>query len=318
MSIELLLNVVKRRFSKLLSLKAQYCLFSHKKAQKNEFMRLRSCFLPIYDKLEKQNISNFITDLWQNNIEELKKVFLPEPPFDFLRNKTIRGTMFVDSGGKWLIKELSLLETTLTTAALQELLEEDYVGKPNFLNSRYLTSHNTVHHLYHIINFQEKTGIKINEYDSLVEWGGGYGNMAKIVHRIHNTATYTIIDLPLFSCIQWIYLSTILGEEQVNIIAEPNNNIIRGKINILPLSFINEQRIKSDIFIATWSLSESSRFAQDYVESTNFFDSRHILLAFQKSSRLLPDADYLGEIAKKRKLNIEAIDFLPNNYYAFC
>ena len=190
-------------------------------------------------------------------------------------------------------------------------------GRPNICNSKYLTSHNSIHHLYHLIYFQDKAGVKLDEYNSVLEWGGGYGNMAKIVKRMNREMTYTIIDLPLLSCIQWLYLSTILGENEVNIITESKVGIRYGKINILPLGLLPEQALKTDVFIATWSLSESSKFAQDYVHSVDYFGAGHLLLAFQESSQRLPHASRIRDLIMKRGAKVKAIDFLPGNYYAF-
>lgn len=317
MTLKLPLTPFRRRLERLASLRAEFCLSATKKHQKNSFAHLSPNFPDLYRKITTQDIDNFIVPFWQDYNEKLEKIFLPLPPFGFLRNKIVTSTMFVDAGGKWLAKQLSFLEKALATKVLQRLLEEDYVGRPIIRNSKYLTSHNSIHHLYHIIYFQNKTRTKITECDSILEWGGGYGNMAKIVKRMNNEITYTIVDTPLFCCIQWLYLSTILGRNQVNIITGLKDIISPRKVNILPVGLLRKQNIRADMFIATWSLSESSRFAQDYVESLNFFGAEHLLLAFQESAPKLPDATYLGEIARRHCSNIEPIWFSPGSYYAF-
>ncbi len=46
----------------------------------------------------------------------------------------------------------------------------------------------------------------------VVEWGGGYGNLAKLLRRVHGgRPTYVIIDTPLFAALQWLYLSATSG-----------------------------------------------------------------------------------------------------------
>ena len=115
---------------KLRDAPAEHYLSSLKASQKDSFLSLQANFLPIYRhvrNLETQGISKFVTPLWQDYNEELKKVFLPQPPFDFLRNKIIRNTMFVDARGEWLTKEVAFLEKMLSSKRLRELLEEDYV-----------------------------------------------------------------------------------------------------------------------------------------------------------------------------------------------
>lgn len=317
MNMNSLSDAVGRKLRVLQSLKSEMRLAMSKRTQKNTFLHLRRNFSRLYQEVEMFGASSFVTPLWQKYNESAMKVFLPRPPFNFLRTKIIRTTMSVEAYGKWLAEERTFIERALPQSTLRELLEEDTVGKPIICDSKYLTSHTSIHHLYHLVNFQNKTGCKISKYDSILEWGGGYGNMAKIVNRMNKKITYTIIDTPLFCCIQWLYLASILGEDKINIITHSQAPIIEEKINILPLGLLTRRKVKVDLFIATWSLSESSKLAQDYVHSIDFFGAKHLLVAFQESSESLPDAYRIKDILAARGATIQAIDFLPGNYYAF-
>lgn len=105
------------------------------------------------------------------------------------------------------------------------------------MNSKYLTSHNTVHHLYHLAYYQEKTGIDFRKINTVVEWGGGYGNLAKIFKRlVKKDNTYVIFDVPLLSCIEWLYLATIFGKGKVNVLTTSKGKIQKGKFNLIPSS----------------------------------------------------------------------------------
>jgi len=290
-----------------------------KRDQKTTFYALRNKFSGIYNKLKKHNIAQFTTPLWENFNAKLEEVFLPDPPFSFLKDPIIMKTMFVAAGGKWLREEVTFLEKKIPRNRLKAFLQEDYVGDPLLLNSTYLTSHNSIHHLYHLIRFLDKTQCNFDQIDTIVEWGGGYGNMAKISKRLKSApSTYIIIDTPLFSCIQWLYLATILGEENVHLLQNSEDTIHAEKINLVPLCFVGPLKINADLFISTWALSESSRYSQDYVVAHKWFSSKHILLAYQGSSKKLPAADRVGKLAAGIGAVIEDIRFLPgNHYYAF-
>lgn len=289
-----------------------------KRDQKTAFYALRSNFSDIYNKLKKKNIAQFTTRLWENYNAKLEKVFLPHPPFSFLKNPTIMTTMFVTAGGKWLREEATFLEKKISRNRLKVLLQEDYVGNPLLLNSTYLTSHNSIHHLYHLVKFLDKTQCNLDQIGTIVEWGGGYGNMAKIFQRLKSAPfTYIIIDTPLFSCIQWLYLAAILGKENVHLLQNSEDTIHAEKINLVPICFVDTHKISGDLFISTWALSESSRYSQDYVVAHKWFDSKHILLAYQDSNKKLPDADRVGKLAAGIGAVIEDIEFLPGNHYAF-
>ncbi len=313
--IKKIFHTIKKKIKRLSLLKAECNLFSMKRNQKERFSSLQDQFAKYYDKIQRYDISAFVSPLWEKYISELEKVFLPKIPFNFLRNRIMRKTMFVDAGGLWLREEVSFLESVLSNEKLKELLEEDYAGVPYLHDHKYLTSHNSIHHLYHLMYFQHKIKKDIETVDAVVEWGGGYGNMAKIIKRIKNDITYTIIDTPLFSCVQWIYLSSVFGENDIELIFDTTIKRQKGKINILPLSFLDINEISCDLFIATWSLSESSKFSQDYVDSLNYFNADHLIIAFQESSQSYPDASRVGEVMKRRGAEIEPIGFLPGNYY---
>jgi hypothetical protein len=47
------------------------------------------------------------------------------------------------------------------------------VGNPILMNSAYLTSHNSIHHFYHLMKFQDKARINLSQLGIVVEWGGG-------------------------------------------------------------------------------------------------------------------------------------------------
>lgn len=294
------------------------CLSSIKRYQISSFNILKHQFAPMYSELTKYDIQHHIIPMWKDFLSKIEKAFLPYPPFNFLKDPVVGHTMFVDSGGNWFKQEISFLEKKQTKNNLNALLQEDFVGGPDRIYPKHLTSHNSVHHLYHLLRFSEKTNCDLASMTDIIEWGGGYGNLVKILHRLQGgTATYTIIDLPLFSCLQWLYLSTILGTDQTHILKNPHDTIMRGKINLVPLCFLENLNIKGDLFISSWALSESSRYSQDYVVQHDWFEAKHILIAYHDDDNSLPDSCRIGKCAKESGATIEDIDFLPGQHYAF-
>jgi putative sugar O-methyltransferase len=297
---------------------SQIRLARTKPCQVASFAELRKRFPDFYGNLKKHDISRFTTSLWEVMNARVEKVFLPYPPFRFLRDKTIRNTMFVTAGGKWLKEQTVFLESNFNEGRLAAILEEDYVGSPSLLNSKYLTSHQSIHHLYHFLRFINNTKCDLNQMDTIVEWGGGYGNMAKIFRRLSSSlSTYIIVDTPLFSCLQWLYLSTVFGEANVNLLQNSTDMIQSKKINLLPVCFVEDHKINADLFLSTWALSESSKYSQDYVVSHDWFEAKHILLAYQESSDKLPEAGRVGKLAVDSGAVIEDIEFLRGSHYAF-
>ncbi|MCJ7791415.1 MAG: hypothetical protein MUP49_03245 [Dehalococcoidia bacterium] len=148
-----ILRTVKRPLLQLLMRPSQTALARLKRDQMTTFCTLRGGFPIIYNKLKQFDITQFTIPFWEDYNVKLEKAFLPYPPFSFLRNPIILHTMFMTAGGKWLKEELTFLEREISRDKLKILLEEDYVGNPLLSNSTYLTSHNSIHHLYHFIRF---------------------------------------------------------------------------------------------------------------------------------------------------------------------
>lgn len=286
--------------------------------QKETFEKLRSQFQPMYQKLAAFKADAYLTEGWKGYNAKLEAALCPDPPFDFLKNPTLIFTMFVSGGGAPLRKELVDLEKHLPVQELERILAEDSVGSPTLLAPKYRTSHNSVHHLYHLIRFEKGTGCRINQLTSVIEWGGGYGNLAKIFWRASNRQpTYTIIDTPLLTCLQWLYLATTLGENRVHLIEEPDQPVEEGKINLIPVAFLPHQKLQAELFISTWALSESSVYSQDWVIQKNWFSAKRLLLAYHDNYKELPDSERVAQAAFARGAQLEEIDFLPGNHYAF-
>lgn len=297
--------------------KLENLLANKKLEQFKEFSILKRQIPQIYNNLKNFDIDHFVEKTWAELLTQLENVLLPDIPFSFLRNNVITYTMFIGSGGDLMKSELKFLKKKVTDEKLKYLLEEDYVGNPLLINAKYLTSHNSIHHLHHIFRFLDTTKCNLSELKTVIEWGGGYGNLAKIFCRLLNSnITYIIIDLPFFSCIQWLYLATIFGANKVKIIQSSDESIDIGKVNLLPLCFLEQYHIECDLFLSTWAISESSKNSQEYVINKNWFGAKHFLLAYGKYSSEFPH-DKIPKIAKDKGLIIESIDFLPNNRYAF-
>lgn len=287
-----------------------------KSEQKEMFNQLKQEFLVDFGKIKNHGFDEYIINEWEKNLKIVEKYLLENLKFDFLRNPIISKTMFIGRK-QWISEELEYIESKMPSEKIRALIIEDYIGKPFISNYKYLTSNNSIHHLYHLIRYLDKTSRNLKEIKTVIEWGGGYGNFAKIFWRLKKgNFTYIIIDLPIFSCLQFLYLSIVLGKDKVNFIVKESDSIVEGKINILPASFLNNFKLKCDLFVSTWAISESSEFSQNFAKEQGWLDSSYLLLAIQSNSKEFPFASRVEELAKNNTFS-EEISFLPGNKYIF-
>lgn len=69
----------------------------------------------------------------------------------------------------------------------------------------------TLQHAYYLRLIEERLGLRVEEIASVLEIGGGYGNMARLMRDLGFTGTYRIADLPPMLEVQRGYLQETTG-----------------------------------------------------------------------------------------------------------
>jgi hypothetical protein len=133
-------------------------------------------------------------------------------------------------------------------------LVEDKVGNPplcQFLKDRDgqpFTSGNLIHHCWQVARFEEATGLVIGSVNGpvrVVEFGGGYGSMCRLLRRLGHGGGYQIYDLPELCKLQEWYLKEVgVHDPYCHDAAD-----MSAEVRMWPLP-------PESLFIATWSLSE--------------------------------------------------------------
>jgi len=120
-------------------------------------------------------------------------------------------------------------------------------------------SGNSIHHAYHIYQYELRAGRSIADFDVIVEFGGGFGETCRMVHELGFTGQYYIFDFPEFAVLQEYYLDTHLDDYKCVWNADM------------------ETVAECDLLIAEWSLSEAPEH-----ERKPFLDikSKNYLMAY--------------------------------------
>ncbi len=258
--------------------------------QSARYESLRSRFALLYEEIRDiGGASEFVTPWWRRKSRSLEALLLPLPPpsidYYYVRARP---------GPAALGRMLKLLEARFPPWKLKEVLRADlFCGGLNTdeekradpLLRAYLTNHLSLYHLHALAEFERLTGARLDENGggAVVEWGGGFGNLAKIFTRAFGgTRTYVIVDLPASSCLQWLYLATMLGEDRVAVVKKKSSPLELGKINLVPIQYARSLRLRADLFISTLALDESSRAAWEFVLDKKYFGAGQVLLAYSQ------------------------------------
>jgi len=147
-------------------------------------------------------VPNFHT--WERHRYELRQhvIQLNGNMSDFLNWSTIQATMFVGEA-PYIRDEYNALCDEWP--ACLPAISEGSTGNPKRLSYAPDTSGNMVHQAYHLLQLR-RAGIDFLNVASVVEFGGGYGSMARLFRRLGYTGKYYIHDLLEFQWLQEYYL----------------------------------------------------------------------------------------------------------------
>lgn len=140
---------------------------------------------------------------WERHRYELRQHILRGDDIsDFTNWSTVQATMFVGEAPYIVNEYLSLCDEW---PECLPAIAEGVTGNPKRLSFAPETSGNMVHQAYHLLQLR-RTGLDINSMRSIVEFGGGYGAMARLCRKLGYRGKYYIHDLPEFSYLQQYYL----------------------------------------------------------------------------------------------------------------
>ena len=304
------------RVTRFTSAEAQATLEAAKGPQRARFQRCAAEAAGAYAAIRDHVDGGSLAPAWARYARRLEEDLLPNPPFDFLRHPVLMETMEV-RGRRMLDRTVARLERGMSRARLAELLEEDLVGMPALACRRYATSHTIVHHLHHLERFGAATGRDWRTLSSIVELGGGYGSLARLIRRqARQRLTYVILDMPISALLQWLYLSTIFGPEEVELVT--SERLPKpGCISIVPIGLARRVDLRAELFVSTWGMSESAHAVQRWILDRDWFGAPHLLIAFQHASRDFPDLDSTARFVKEAGASLEPLGVARGSTYAF-
>ncbi|OHB71830.1 MAG: hypothetical protein A2W23_06035 [Planctomycetes bacterium RBG_16_43_13] len=227
--------------------------------------------------------------LWQH-------VVTGDDPGEFMGWPEIFHTQLVNHWPQPIQVEFNALPGKMLPA-----VDMPYFGSPPDHHGNSPYSRNMIHQAYHIHRFQDTAHRYVDTMQTIVEFGGGYGALALLIHRLGFKGRYIIFDLPEFSLLQQYYLSKfdITVEHYTDMSALP--------------------QVSADLLVACYSLSET-----DFAQRDAFLaaiPSKNYLFLYSNRFAGLDNVDYFQKYATGRpdkSWSFSHITHLPdNNFYCF-
>ena len=232
--------------------------------------------------------------LWNDNRHRLRAQVANEDPRGFLRWDVVARAMVV-SPQLYILRELWPL--LLDWPQWRPFVEDPPRGHPWPFPLLPRTSANTIHQAYHLHRFEKATGQRLEEMEQIVEVGGGYGGLCRLVHRRGFRGRYIILDLPEFAALQRYYLEA------------------------LGVAVVHNQEATPDLktaLVANWSLSEMTLVDREAVLAGCPALSA-ALIAYQETFDDIDNVAFFREWSERSGLSCEgsAIEHLPHHHYLF-
>ncbi len=189
---------------------------------------------------------------WREICAAMAELAAKDDPRFFMRWEPIRATMVHGAttaiiGDWWMLRRSAAWQRVWRPA----LRHRQFGHPPPFL-PMLSTNAMTVEHATHLFHFHADTGRPFTDGHCVIEFGGGYGSMCRLVHALGFAGTYVIFDLPHILALQQYYLGLhgiIAGEAascQVRLCSDLDT--VKTIIDSLPEGGFS--------VISTWALSE--------------------------------------------------------------
>ena len=257
---------------------------------------------------------------WVRHRNQLRHLVLHKNAREFLQWNVVTETMLVGSGFSILEEFRYLRKKSDWRNRWKTAIRESPYGCPRPFLFFPQTSANLIHNAYHLCQLEEKTGFSLENTDLVVEFGGGYGSMCRLIHQLGFTGVYIIFDLPEFCALQNFFLKCL----QLPVQSVSRSSNVKGIFLISEIERFKEMLLSMDVkdsaFIATWSLSEvPMELRRSFLPLVSGF--KIFLLSYQENFGEVDNLDFFNSWRNSLEQTIAwqdfGIDHLPGNRYLF-
>ena len=218
-----------------------------------ETRKLSKFLLNIYFKQKKKIALKEKTHEILSN--EIINIFKNNQLSNFLRNDYVQKIFFIHNRF-FLFHYLIDLYFDKNWKLWKKLINENIVGNPLCFFFLKKFSGNKIFQAFHLMKFSNYSKNFLKDYDLILEFGGGYGNMAMNFYNINKNSKYIIFDLYEVNLLQYYYLTKNKISCSFNPNSKSNVILINDKKKLNDYLNSTNKNLKK-LLIANWSISET-------------------------------------------------------------
>lgn len=248
-----------------------------------------------------------ITPFWKQTALRFEKAVRERDPREFLRWEEC---LPFRAGPGVLPQFLALKKSHNWRSKWQAVLEDGPTGRqhPFFLYPK--VGPNIILHAHHIERFEKFSGKPLADFGLIVEFGGGYGGLCRLIHKVGFAGRYLIFDLPQQNVLQRYYLkSSKMPVLLPNVTGAGNGITLINEISGLVRLFADakQKTNKPSLFIANWSLSESPTALRQQISDEVIRHCDFFLINYQDSFQEVDNVAYF-ETWRKQHQNLFIVE----------
>jgi len=198
---------------------------------------------------------------WAIAMNRLRSLVLRADPRAFLRWDVVIERMAV-RGSPITPTELALLQARPDwTSRWMPAIREIDAGRPYRYEGYPPSSEPLIQTAYTLSRFEALSGRPITAWDTVIEFGGGFGSLCRLAYQLGFRGRYVIFDLPPFTLLQRYFLRSagLMHHDDDRIVLTSEIGALSGVVDALP-------RDDRAVFVACWSLSETPLALRDTIE----------------------------------------------------
>jgi hypothetical protein len=236
-----------------------------------------------------------LENVWLEYRRQFRRLFAERDPRAFLKWELTRRALYNAGPLREELRAVTALPDW--TARWRYAVRESSVGRPDRCPEWPETSWNLVHHAFALSHFERTAGRRVDKFGLIVEFGGGYGSMARLMWQLGFRGHYVVYDLPEMSVVQRYYLKS-LGLPASTAKAAHDGPRVSWANSPDELARLTGERV-ADLFLATWSLSETQiAFREPFLQSVR---ADHFFLGYEDQYRGVDNARFFAEWQERRR-----------------
>jgi hypothetical protein len=189
---------------------------------------------------------------WATAVNRLRHLALNADPRAFLRWDVIVERMAARRSPVTPIELASLQARPDWESRWRRAIRECEAGRPFRYPGWPESSEPLIQTAYTLARLETLARRPVAEWDVVIEFGGGFGSLCRLMHQLGFRGRYVIFDLPPFTHLQRYFLRSagVLREDDDRIVLTSDPSALEREVAALPSP-------AWAMFVACWSLSET-------------------------------------------------------------